>query len=58
MRHNDHEAARCYGKASRLGSETARVRLARLPPEPEPAEEPGIALVRGPKPLPERLTSH
>jgi predicted amidophosphoribosyltransferase len=34
VRHNDHEAARCYGKASRLGSEPARVRLVQMPSEP------------------------
>ena len=34
VRHNGHEAARCYGKAAHLGSEPARVRLAQLPPEP------------------------
>jgi TPR repeat protein len=34
LRRNDHEAARCYGKASRLGSEPARARLAQRPPEP------------------------
>ena len=39
VRHNDHEAARCYGKASRLGSEAARSRLARLPPADEPPDE-------------------
>jgi hypothetical protein len=31
VRHNAHEAARCYGKATRLGSEAARARLSRLP---------------------------
>jgi hypothetical protein len=31
VRHNGHEAARCYGKASRLGSEPARVRLTQMP---------------------------
>jgi hypothetical protein len=34
VRHNGHEAARCYGKASRLGSEPARARLAQIPPPP------------------------
>ena len=42
VRRNDHEAARCYGKASRLGSEPARARLAQLPPEPKPAERPDV----------------
>jgi predicted amidophosphoribosyltransferase len=31
VRRNDREAARCYGKATRLGSEAARARLVRLP---------------------------
>lgn len=30
VRHNDHEAVRCYGKASRLGNEPAAARLARV----------------------------
>ena len=42
VRRNDHEAVRCYGKASRLGSEAARARLSDMPPEPQPAEEPDI----------------
>ena len=42
VRHNDHEAARCYGKASRLGSEPARARLAQMPPEPIPDEAPDL----------------
>jgi hypothetical protein len=56
VRHNDHEAARCYGKASRLGSEPARSRLARIPPEPEPAE-PDVLTSERHKPLPDWLTS-
>ena len=31
VRHNDNEAVRCYGKASRLGNEPARVRLTNIP---------------------------
>jgi len=48
LRHNDHEAVRCYGKASRLGSEPARARLTQRPPEPGTAtgdvdgETPGL----------------
>jgi hypothetical protein len=40
VRHNGHEAARCYGKASRLGSEPAKARLAQLPAVPVPPVEP------------------
>jgi hypothetical protein len=32
FRHNDDEAFRCYGKASRLGNEPARARLLDVPP--------------------------
>lgn len=31
FRHNDDEAIRCYGKASRLGNEPARERLLEIP---------------------------
>jgi hypothetical protein len=32
FRHNDDEAFRCYGKASRLGNEPARERVLDVPP--------------------------
>jgi TPR repeat protein len=32
VRHNDDEAVRCYGKASRLGNELAKSRLLEIPP--------------------------
>lgn len=38
FRHNDDEAYRCYGKASRLGNGAARAKVLDLPPA-EPAQE-------------------
>jgi TPR repeat protein len=57
VRRNDHEAARCYGKAAHLGSEPARARLAQMPPDPQPSDGPDVANHERPMPLPEWITS-
>jgi hypothetical protein len=51
LRHNEHEAVRCYDKSARLGDVTARVRLIdvaiakRVPPLAAELDGPGTAAV-------------